>query len=182
MYGRVSKYINFTDRKRKIEKMSDGIGKGTRAVHAGVKHDASTGAIMTPVYLTSTYVQTRVGEHKGYEYSRTQNPTRHALENAFAELEGANHGLAFASGLAAIDNLLKLLKPGDEVISTNDLYGGSYRLFTHTRISFPFTKLTTACTSVIFIIGFVGVSIQIIRVFSFTTSDNEDSQLSRSTK
>lgn len=110
--------------------MSDGIGKGTRAVHAGVQHDASTGAIMTPVYLTSTYVQTRVGEHKGYEYSRTQNPTRHALENAFAELEGANHGLAFASGLAAIDNLLKLLKPGDEVISTNDLYGGSYRLFT----------------------------------------------------
>ena len=110
--------------------MSDGIGKGTRAVHAGVKHDPSTGAIMTPVYLTSTYAQTKVGEHKGYEYSRTQNPTRHALENAFAELEGANHGLAFASGLAAMDNLLKLLKPGDEVISTNDLYGGSYRLFT----------------------------------------------------
>jgi len=110
--------------------MSDGIGKGTRAVHAGVKHDPSTGAIMTPVYLTSTYVQTKVGEHQGYEYSRTQNPTRHALENAFAELEGANHGLAFASGLAAMDTLLKLLKPGDEVVSSNDLYGGSYRLFT----------------------------------------------------
>ena len=104
-------------------------GKGTVAVHAGVKHDPSTGAIMTPVYLTSTYVQTKVGEHKGYEYSRTQNPTRHALENAFAELEGAKYGLAFASGLAAMDTLLKLLKPGDEVISTNDLYGGSYRLF-----------------------------------------------------
>ena len=104
-------------------------GKGTVAVHAGVKHDPSTGAIMTPVYLTSTYVQTKVGEHQGYEYSRTQNPTRHALENAFAELEGAKYGLAFASGLAAMDTLLKLLKPGDEVISTNDLYGGSYRLF-----------------------------------------------------
>ena len=104
-------------------------GKGTVAVHAGVKHDPSTGAIMTPVYLTSTYVQTKVGEHQGYEYSRTQNPTRHALENALAELEGAKYGLAFASGLAAMDTLLKLLKPGDEVISTNDLYGGSYRLF-----------------------------------------------------
>lgn len=104
-------------------------GKGTRAVHAGVKHDPSTGAIMTPVYLTSTYVQSKVGEHQGYEYSRTQNPTRHALENAFAELEGAKHGLAFASGLAAMDTLLKILNPGDEVISTNDLYGGSYRLF-----------------------------------------------------
>lgn len=107
-----------------------GIGKGTRAVHAGVEPCDATGAIMTPVYLTSTYVQTAVGEHKGYEYSRTQNPTRHALERAFAELEGANHGLAFASGLAAMDNLLKVLKPGDEVISTDDLYGGSYRIFT----------------------------------------------------
>ncbi|PCJ80747.1 MAG: cystathionine gamma-synthase [Bacteroidetes bacterium] len=110
--------------------MSDGKGKGTRAVHAGVKHDPATGAIMTPVYLTSTYVQSAVGEHKGYEYSRTQNPTRHALENAFAELENAKYGLAFASGLAAMDTLLKVLEPGDEVISTNDLYGGSYRLFT----------------------------------------------------
>tara|TARA_B110000444_G_scaffold230515_1_gene237796 strand:- start:1618 stop:2772 length:1155 start_codon:yes stop_codon:yes gene_type:complete len=105
-------------------------GKGTNAVHAGVKHDPTTGAIMTPVYLTSTYVQDGVGNHKGYEYSRTLNPTRHALENAFAELEGAKYGLAFASGLAAIDTLLKILKPGDEVISTDDLYGGSYRLFT----------------------------------------------------
>lgn len=105
-------------------------GKGTRAVHAGVKHDPATGAIMTPVYLTSTYVQEGVGNHKGYEYSRTLNPTRHALENAFAELEGAKYGLAFSSGLAAMDNLLKILRPGDEVISTNDLYGGSYRLFT----------------------------------------------------
>jgi cystathionine gamma-lyase len=104
-------------------------GKGTTAVHAGVKHDPATGAIMTPVYLTSTYVQDGVGNHKGYEYSRTLNPTRHALENALAELEGAKYGMAFASGLAAMDNLLKMLSPGDEVISTNDLYGGSYRLF-----------------------------------------------------
>jgi cystathionine beta-lyase len=104
-------------------------GKGTTAVHAGVKHDPATGAIMTPVYLTSTYVQDGVGNHKGYEYSRTLNPTRHALENALAELEGAKYGMAFASGLAAMDNLLKTLSPGDEVISTNDLYGGSYRLF-----------------------------------------------------
>ena len=105
-------------------------GKGTNAVHAGVKHDPSTGAIMTPVYLTSTYVQEGVGNHKGYEYSRTLNPTRHALENAFSELEGAKYGLAFASGLASMDTLLKILNPGDEVISTDDLYGGSYRLFT----------------------------------------------------
>ena len=126
-------------------------GKGTRAVHAGVKHDPSTGAIMTPVYLTSTYVQTKVGEHKGYEYSRTQNPTRHALENAFAELEGAKHGMAFASGLAAMDNLLKILKPGDEVISTNDLYGGSYRLFNSVfanyGIKFHFINLDDPKTS-----------------------------------
>ena len=105
-------------------------GKGTRAVHAGVEPCEATGAIMTPIYQTSTYVQNGVGNHKGYEYSRTLNPTRHALEKALAELEGAKHGLAFGSGLAAMDNLIKILKPGDEVISINDLYGGSYRLFT----------------------------------------------------
>ena len=105
-------------------------GKGTRAVHAGVEPCEATGAIMTPIYQTSTYVQDGVGNHKGYEYSRTLNPTRHALEKALAELEGAKHGLAFGSGLAAMDNLIKILKPGDEVISINDLYGGSYRLFT----------------------------------------------------
>lgn len=121
-------------------------GKGTRAVHAGVKHDPATGAIMTPIYQTSTYVQDGVGNHKGYEYSRTLNPTRHALENAFAELEGAKFGLAFSSGLAAMDTLLKVLKPGDEVISTNDLYGGSYRLFTtvfaNYGIKFHFVNLS----------------------------------------
>ena len=105
-------------------------GRGTLAVHAGVEPDPTTGAIMTPVYLTSTYVQDGVGNHKGFEYSRTHNPTRSALEAAFAALEHGAHGLAFASGLAAMDTVLKTLKPGDEVISTNDLYGGSYRLFT----------------------------------------------------
>ena len=121
-------------------------GRGTLAVHAGVEPDPTTGAIMTPVYLTSTYVQEGVGNHKGYEYSRTHNPTRSALEAAFAALEHGNHGLAFASGLAAMDTVLKTLQPGDEVISTNDLYGGSYRLFTtvfaHYGITFHFVDLS----------------------------------------
>lgn len=103
---------------------------GTKAIHAGVEPDPSTGAIMTPIYQTSTYVQSSPGEHKGFEYSRTQNPTRSALQNSLAILENGKHGLCFSSGLAAIDALIKLLQPGDEVISTNDLYGGSYRLFT----------------------------------------------------
>ena len=85
---------------------------------------------MPPIYQTSTYAQSTPGGHKGYEYSRTHNPTRNALENAFASIENGNYGLAFGSGLAAIDAVIKLLKPGDEVVSTNDLYGGSYRLFT----------------------------------------------------
>jgi len=103
---------------------------GTKAVHAGVKPDPTTGAIMTPIYQTSTYVQEKVGQHKGYAYSRTLNPTRHALENALAELENAKYGACFGSGLAAIDAVLKMLNPGDEVITTDDLYGGSYRIFT----------------------------------------------------
>lgn len=102
----------------------------TKAIHAGVHPDPETGAIMTPIYQTSTYAQRSPGDHKGYEYSRTHNPTRTQLQNAVAALENGRHGLAFASGMAAIDCLVKLLKPGDEVISTNDLYGGSYRLFT----------------------------------------------------
>ena len=105
------------------------IGKGTRAVHAGVEPDPSTGAIMTPIFQTSTYVQEAVGVHKGWEYSRSHNPTRAALESAFAELESGTHGLAFASGLAAIDAVLKTLKPGDEIIAGQDLYGGTARLF-----------------------------------------------------
>lgn len=103
---------------------------GTKAVHAGVEPDPSTGAIMTPIYQTSTYVQAAPGDHKGYEYARTKNPTRHALQNALAALENARFGLCFGSGMAAADAAIKLLKPGDEVISSNDLYGGSYRMFT----------------------------------------------------
>ncbi|MDQ3100663.1 MAG: cystathionine gamma-synthase [Bacteroidota bacterium] len=103
---------------------------GTKAIHAGVEPDPTTGAIMTPIYQTSTYVQAAPGDHKGYEYSRTHNPTRTALQNALAALENGDHGLCFSSGMASIDAVIKLLDPGDEVISTNDLYGGSYRLFT----------------------------------------------------
>jgi len=102
----------------------------TKTIHGGQELDPAFGSVMPPIYQTSTYAQSTPGGHKGYEYSRTHNPTRNALENAFASIENGNHGLAFGSGLAAIDAIMKLLKPGDEVISTNDLYGGSYRLFT----------------------------------------------------
>lgn len=101
----------------------------TKTIHAGVEPDPTTGAIMTPIYQTSTYVQEGVGINKGYEYSRTLNPTRAALEANLAALENGKFGACFGSGLAAIDCLLKILNPGDEVISTSDLYGGSYRLF-----------------------------------------------------
>ena len=101
----------------------------TKTIHGGQSLDPSYNAVMPPIYQTSTYAQKSPGDHKGYEYSRTHNPTRTALEGAFASIENANYGLAFASGLAAIDAIIKLLKPGDEVISTNDLYGGTYRLF-----------------------------------------------------
>lgn len=103
---------------------------GTKAIHAGLEPDSATGAIMTPIYQTSTYVQEGVGNHKGYAYSRTLNPTRHALEKNLAAIENGNFGACFASGLAAIDCVIKLLNPGDEVISINDLYGGTYRIFT----------------------------------------------------
>ena len=102
----------------------------TKAIHAGVHPAEATGAIMTPIYQTSTYVQDGVGVHKGYEYSRTLNPTRHALEKNIAAIENGRFGAAFGSGLASIDCVIKMLQPGDEVISTNDLYGGTYRLFT----------------------------------------------------
>src|SRR5512133_2431614 len=101
----------------------------TLAIHAGQHPDPSTGAIMTPVYLTSTYVQDGPGVHKGYEYSRTQNPTRHALEACLAALEGGKHGLAFASGLAATDAVLHLLSAGDHVLFSDDVYGGTFRIF-----------------------------------------------------
>jgi len=103
---------------------------GTKAVHAGVEPDPTTGAIMTPIYQTSTYVQASPGDHKGYEYSRTHNPTRDALQKSLAALENGKFGLCFSSGMGAIDSVVKLLQPGDEVVSTNDLYGGTYRIFT----------------------------------------------------
>ncbi|MDA7567667.1 cystathionine gamma-synthase [Flavobacteriaceae bacterium] len=102
----------------------------TKTIHGGQEHDKAYGSVMPPIYQTSTYAQSTPGGHKGYEYSRTHNPTRNALEKSFASIENGNYGLAFGSGLAAIDAVIKLLKPGDEVISTNDLYGGTYRLFT----------------------------------------------------
>jgi cystathionine beta-lyase/cystathionine gamma-synthase len=103
--------------------------KATKFIHAGLEPDPATGAIMTPIYQTSTYVQDGVGNHKGYEYSRTLNPTRHALEKNLAAIENGKYGACFGSGLAAIDCVIKMLNPGDEVISTNDLYGGTYRIF-----------------------------------------------------
>src|SRR4249920_1824678 len=102
----------------------------TKYIHAGTEPDPSTGAIMVPIYQTSTYVQEAPGVNKGFEYARSQNPTRKALEEAFAVIENGKFGLAFSSGVAATDAVLKLLEPGDEVIAGNDLYGGTYRLFT----------------------------------------------------
>ena len=102
----------------------------TKIIHAGAEPDPSTGAIMTPIYQTSTYVQAAPGQHKGYEYARSQNPTRKALEDALAIIENGKYGLAFSSGVAATDAVIKLLSPGDEVIAANDMYGGTYRLFT----------------------------------------------------
>jgi cystathionine beta-lyase/cystathionine gamma-synthase len=101
----------------------------TLAIHAGQQADPTTGAIMTPIYQTSTYVQGAVGKHRGYEYSRTGNPTRTALEQCLAALEGGEHGLAFASGMAATDMVLRLLSPGDHVLAGDDVYGGTFRLF-----------------------------------------------------
>ncbi|QCX36974.1 cystathionine gamma-synthase [Aureibaculum algae] len=102
----------------------------TKTIHGGQQNDPATGAVMPPIYQTSTYAQSSPGKHKGYAYSRTANPTRTALENNFAAIENGTHGFAFSSGLAAIDCVLKLLNPGDEIITGDDLYGGSYRMFT----------------------------------------------------
>jgi len=106
------------------------LGFGTRAVHAGQSPDPASGAVMTPIYQTSTYAQSAPGKHKGYEYSRVSNPTRTALEGNLAGLEGAEHGIAFSSGVAGIDAIMKSLRPGDHVVATDDLYGGTYRLLT----------------------------------------------------
>jgi len=102
---------------------------GTKVIHAGIEPDATTGAIMTPIFQTSTFVQDAIGVNKGYEYARTRNPTRDALQNNLAALENGNFGVCFSSGMAAVDAVMKLMSAGDEVISTNDLYGGSYRTF-----------------------------------------------------
>jgi cystathionine beta-lyase len=121
---------------------------GTKAIHAGQEPDPATGAIMTPIYQTSTYVQEAPGKHKGFEYARTQNPTRLALEKNLAALENGSFGYCFGSGMAAIDAVVKLLEPGDEVVATNDLYGGSYRIFTKVfakyGIKFKFVDLSDA--------------------------------------
>ena len=109
--------------------MSDSKKLGTKYIHAGANPDPSTGAIMTPIYQTSTFVQASPGVHKGFEYARSQNPTRFALEEAFAIIENAKFGLAFSSGVAATDAVMRLLVPGDEVIAAHDMYGGTYRLF-----------------------------------------------------
>src|ERR1700716_3230533 len=102
----------------------------TKLIHAGAEPDPSTGAIMTPIFQTSTYVQSAPGVNKGFEYGRSQNPTRKALEEALAIIENGKFGLVFSSGVAATDAVIKLLQPGDEVIAANDMYGGTYRLFT----------------------------------------------------
>src|SRR5262245_3434881 len=121
---------------------------GTNAIHAGQEPDPSTGAIMTPIYQTSTYVQESPGKHKGYAYARGKNPTRVALEKCIASLENARHGLCFASGMGAADAIIKLLHPGDEVIATDDLYGGSYRMFEKVYsgfgITFRYADMTNA--------------------------------------
>ena len=121
---------------------------GTKLIHAGVEPDPSTGAIMTPIFQTSTYVQAAPGDHKGYEYARTQNPTRDALQKALAAIENGTHGICFGSGLAATDAVLKLLAPGDEVVASSDLYGGTFRIFTKVfakyGINFHFTDLRDA--------------------------------------
>ncbi len=121
---------------------------GTKAIHAGQEPDPSTGAIMTPIYQTSTYVQESPGKHKGYAYARGKNPTRSALEKNIAALENAKYGLCFSSGMGASDAVIKLLRPGDEVIAGNDLYGGTYRMFTkvfaHFGIKFHFINMHDA--------------------------------------
>lgn len=118
----------------------------TRVIHAGQQPDPSTGAVMTPIFATSTYVQRSPGDHQGYEYSRSHNPTRAAWEACIADLEGGSHGFAFASGMAAIDTVLATLQPGDHVLASDDLYGGTWRLFDRVRtrasgLDFTFTNL-----------------------------------------
>jgi cystathionine gamma-lyase len=135
------------ERKRSaMKKESKNLGFSTRAIHAGQSPDPTTGAIMTPIYLSSTYVQESPGVHKGWEYSRTHNPTRRAFEDCLASLEGGTHGFAFASGCAATTTVLHLLKNGDHVIAGDDMYGGTFRLFDkvlrHDGMQFSYVDLT----------------------------------------
>lgn len=129
-----------------MKKHNDNLGFATRAIHAGQSPDPTTGAIMTPVYLTSTYVQESPGVHKGWEYSRTHNPTRRAYENCVANLESGKYGFAFASGCAATTTILHLLKAGDHIVAMDDMYGGTFRLFDkvlkHDGMEFSFVDLT----------------------------------------
>lgn len=126
----------------------DSLSFETLAVHAGVEADPTSGAVMTPIYQTSTYAQADIGVHKGYDYARTDNPTRSALQKALATLEGGKHALSYASGMAAIDNLLRLVKPGEHVLCGNDVYGGTFRLFDKILapygIAFTFGDTTSA--------------------------------------
>jgi cystathionine beta-lyase len=130
--------------------MNQNLKLATRLIHAGVHPDPLSGAIMTPIYQTSTYVQNAPGDHKGYEYARTQNPTRTALQEALASIEQGNYGLCFSSGMAATDAVAKLLQPGDEVLVSDDLYGGTYRIFTKVfanyGIKFKFIPMGDAST------------------------------------
>jgi cystathionine gamma-lyase len=144
-----------------IKKAAEKHGLGTRAIHAGQQPDPSTGAIMTPIYATSTYVQESPGKHKGYEYSRTQNPTRMAYERCVADLEGGVAGSAFASGLSAAATVLDLLDSGSHVIAMDDLYGGTYRLFEKVRrrsagLDFSFIDLNDTADH-------VGVPVEVFR-------------------
>ena len=128
---------------------------GTKAIHAGIEPDPTTGAIMTPIYQTSTYVQESPGKHKGYEYARTQNPTRTVLQNNLAALENGKHGICYSSGLGATDAILKLFRPGDEIIASNDLYGGTYRImvrvFQEFGLKFNFVDLSDSANLETFI-------------------------------
>lgn len=155
---------------------------GTRAIHAGQEPDPTTGAIMTPIYQTSTYVQESPGVHKGYAYARGKNPTRVALEKCLASLEDAKHGICFSSGMGACDALIKLLRAGDEVIATDDLYGGTYRMFTkifaHYGIRFHFVdmhdvaaveKLFNANTKMVWIETPTNPMMKIIDVAEYTS-------------
>lgn len=129
-----------------IERKEENFGFGTLAIHAGQPPDPTTGAVMTPIYQTSTFAQSSPGQHRGYEYSRTDNPTRTAYQACIAALEGAKHALAFSSGLAANDAMLHLLRPGDHVVCCDDVYGGTYRIFTRVfqqmGIEFTFVDLS----------------------------------------